>query len=193
MASYMPVPKLIEELTRVVQSNSAPLYARPVANGIAIGKDPGAPTHLVDFSSESVRLLDREAGNPSGEIPVPDASTIYRRRAAYWFDVNGNRDGAVSLKQLLAESLRAIEAARPGTLEKLSHIKPRTRRIVARDRKDLFDEAHLADEFSEQLMEGWWYGTNNSADGTKAWLQRACTCAGLNWGKDFRTNLGADA
>jgi len=81
------------------------------------------------------------------------------------------RDGSVSAKQLLADGLKAIEAACPGTLEKLSHIKPRTRRIVARNPKDLFDEAHLVDEYSEQLAEGWWYGTNNSADRAKAWLQ----------------------
>ena len=193
MASYMPVSKVIEKLARVVQTNASPVYARAVANGIALGRDPGSPTHLLDFSSEGVVLLDQQIEEPAGHLPLADSAGVYRRRGAYWYDVTGVREGCVSLKQLLADSLKAIEAACPGTLEKLSHIKPRSRRIVARDPKDLFDEGHLADEYSEKLTEGWWYGTNNSADGTKAWLQRACSCAGLKWGKDFKTSLADEA
>ena len=192
MASYMPLPKLIEELTRAAQTSGPSLYARAVANGIALGRDPGAPTHLIDFSSERIVPLDREVAEPAENIAVGDGASAYRRRAAYWFDLRGTREGCVSQKHLLAESLKAIEAACPGTLEKLSHIKPRSRCIVARDRKELFDEPHLVEKYSEQLIAGWWYGTNNSADATKAWLQRACACAGLTWGKDFKTNLGQE-
>jgi hypothetical protein len=193
MASFMLVPKVIDELTRVAQGSAGPLYARAVANGIALGRDPGAPTHLLDFSSESVVSINQEVAEPTETVAVGDGATAYRRRGTYWFDVRGVRGGAVSLKELLAKSLKAIEGACPGTLEKLSHNKPRSRRIVARNPKDLFDEAHLVEKHSEQLMDGWWYGTNNSADGTMAWLQRACSCAGLKWGKDFKTNLGTDA
>jgi hypothetical protein len=50
----------------------------------------------------------------------------------------------------------------------------------------------MAAEFAEQLGSGWWYGTNNSAQETRAWLERACSCAGLTWGVEFKTNA-ADA
>jgi len=60
-------------------------------------------------------------------------------------------------------------------------IKSRTRRIVARDPSHLFDKQHLSEDHSERLIDGWWYGTNNSASQTRAWLQRACSCAGLKW------------
>jgi len=38
-------------------------------------------------------------------------------------------------------------------------------------------------------MDGWWYGTNNSAGETNAWLERACSCSGLAWREDFKTSL----
>jgi hypothetical protein len=90
---------------------------------------------------------------------------------------------------LLAEGLRAFEAAKPGTLEKLPHIKPRSRRIVSRDPKQLFDKPHLAKDYAEKLNDDWYFGTNNSAMETNTWLQRACSCAGLLWDKDFKTSL----
>jgi hypothetical protein len=60
---------------------------------------------------------------------------------------------------------------------------------VARDPSHLFDKQHLSEDHSERLIDGWWYGTNNSASQTRAWLQRACSCAGLKWGDDFKTSL----
>jgi hypothetical protein len=93
------------------------------------------------------------------------------------------------LRELLGEGLRSIEVSRPGTLEKLSHVKPGTKRIVARERRMLFDSEHLCDEYGDQLIDGWWYGTNNSSQETYRWLERACDCAGLKWGEDLRTNL----
>ena len=93
------------------------------------------------------------------------------------------------MRDLLAGGLRALQEARPGTLEKLSHIKPRSRRIVARHPKDLFDKDHLAQEYAVKLSDGWYYGTNNSAQETNAWLERASSCAGLKWGAEFKTNM----
>jgi hypothetical protein len=43
--------------------------------------------------------------------------------------------------------------------------------------------------YSDELAGGWWYGTNNSAAETNAWLQRASSCAGLIWGNQLRTSL----
>ena len=94
-----------------------------------------------------------------------------------------------SLKQLLSSGLRALDELRPGTLEKLYHLKPRSRRIVARHPQELFNRDDLIEKYSEQLMHGWWYGTNNSANETEIWLRRACHCAGMAWRQDFITSL----
>jgi len=140
--------------------------------------------------------MTRIAGTLTNFEVYPDAAESRRRTAkvarssgTYWFEFKGQRTEFGSLKDLLSGGLRALEEARPGTLEKLSQIKPRSKRVVARDSKQLFDKEHLAEQFSERLADGWWYGTNNSKFETEAWLARACACSGLTWGMDFKTNL----
>ena len=72
-------------------------------------------------------------------------------------------------------------------LDKLTQIRPRSKRIVSRDRKLLFVNEKMAEDFGEPLGNGWFFGTNNNRQETGAWLERACKCAGLVWGKDFKT------
>jgi hypothetical protein len=114
----------------------------------------------------------------------------------YSLDIEGHRIDCVSLKDLLARGLTAFEKYKPGTLDRLSRIKLRTKRIVARDRDQLFDQAKLSDKYSERLSEYaehlsevWWFGTNNSRAETEAWLKRGCKEAGLQWGKGVIATL----
>lgn len=72
-------------------------------------------------------------------------------------------------------------------MEELARLKPRTKRIVARDPNKLFEQQTLVEKYSEKLMEGWWFGSNNSGPETDTWLRRGCEFAGLVWGKDFTT------
>jgi hypothetical protein len=135
--------------------------------------------------SEPVQLEGKWPSKPN-DIPGWRPS---RRGGQYWFELNGKRSEFHSLRDLLAGGLSALEDARPSTLEKLSHIKPRSRRIVARDPKELFDKDHLAKDYAEKLKDGWYYGTNNSANETNSWLERACSCAGLKWDTEFKTSI----
>jgi hypothetical protein len=138
------------------------------ANKLAIGADPFHPTNVIDLSKE---LVSRQSGK-------------------YLLDISGRTIECTSLRELLAEGLRALEKYKPGMLEQLSVIKPRTKRIVARDPARLFDQQELVANYAERLgVDGWWYGTNNSADETNAWLRRAAELAGLSWGKDVSTTL----
>jgi hypothetical protein len=113
-----------------------------------------------------------------------------RITGSYWVEINGSKTECRSLKELLVASLRLLEQKRPGTLEKLSFLKKRTKRIVSLRRESLFDKKHLSQNYSENLMDGWWVGTNNSSDETQAWIERATECAGLKRGTEVRTTLG---
>jgi hypothetical protein len=161
---------------------------------LVLGADPLQPSLAIDLSLEKVGKYQPddalEISNHSSVSSVPSlgASRITRRTGDYWFEIKGRRTDCGSLRQLLAQGLCALEEARPGTLEKLSHIKPRSRRIVARDPNALFDKERLV-RYAARLMNGWWFGTNNSADETNVWLERACSCAGLKWDDDFKTSL----
>lgn len=157
---------------------------------LVLSSSPFEPKFQIDFSTEMIRPFSVDI---KGSVKRLSSTPIFdkgvRRSGNYWFEIQGERTECISLKELLNKALRELEARSSGTLEKLSQIKPRTRRIVARDPKALFDRQHLAKDHSQQLMGGWWVGTNNSADETKTWLKRACLCANLKWGREFKTSL----
>jgi hypothetical protein len=156
---------------------------------LAVGISPLLPTSIIDLSSETVRAFSEADGvtvhSPKPNPPVATGSRLARKSGRYGLNFKGEITETGSLKELLAEGLRKIEASAPGTLDKLTMLKPRTKRIVAREPRALFDQAELAEKYAERLMDGWWYGTNNSADETVTWLHRACGYASLEWGEDL--------
>jgi hypothetical protein len=177
-----------ETLTRLIKKAdpTGAMYCVLHDNQLELGTDPLKPTWNIDFATETVREESegRVASTENHSISAP-ASSASRRSGTYKFEIGGKRYFNSSLKQLLHDALIAIERASPGTLDKLSTIKPYSKRIVARDPKLLFESAHLSDDFSEPLIDGWWYGTNNSAQEVRAWMERAANCAGLTWGSDI--------
>ncbi len=190
MMSFISASKLVELVKSA--NKGGEMYVRVVSgNRLALGNDPMSPTVSIDLSKETVGPYKKESKAQTVEESQPPANSVRaaRRSGEYWIELHGKRLEFGSLRELLGQSLRSIEAERPGTLDKLSHIKPKTKRIVAQDKKMLFDSEELSNKYGEKLMTGWWYGTNNSSQETSTWLERACGCAGLKWGKDFRTNL----
>ncbi|MGH6922505.1 MAG: hypothetical protein ACRED5_01935 [Propylenella sp.] len=193
--SFISATKLADLLLSA--GNQERLYVRVLSSTqLALGADPLEPTSVIDLSRERVIPFTPESGIPAtAQVPPSDGQTklrVTRRSGQYWYEIDGARHECRSLRELLSGSLRAIELKRPGTLDKLAHIKPRSKRIVALEPSALFDEPHLADKYGERLVNGWWYGTNNSAPETVAWLQRACSCGGLTWNSDFKTSLDGD-
>ncbi|MBY0509662.1 MAG: hypothetical protein K2P94_05870 [Rhodospirillaceae bacterium] len=194
MANVMSTTKLAELLTTSEPYKS--MCIRILNNQLVLGADPFQPNYVIDFSDESIRPYSSENLAQNVSLSAPPVREHYniqtkgsRRSGKYWFEINNRREECGSLKELLAAGLRAIEHTRPGTLEKLSHIKPRSKRIVARDPKQLFEKDHLVKPYSEPLDGEWWYGTNNSDPETSSWLERACSLAELKWNVDFKTSL----
>jgi hypothetical protein len=138
------------------------------------------------FDQLTFRCVRIHASSLGGPVKPPKVR-LSRRTGRYLLEIKGRTIECESLKEMLAEGLRALEAYKKGTLDKLAAAKSRTRRIVSRDPSKLFDKTHLQEKHAEPLMEGWWYGTNNSALETNRWLRQARTIAGLTWEKDFST------
>jgi hypothetical protein len=181
----------VAELLKEAVARGLP-YARMTNNGqLALGRDPLNPTSVIDFRAEAILPLGqrpaKQASQP--EPPIEPRHKLSRQTGKYMLDFKGNITECQSLKELLAKGLRTIEKFRPGSLERLSQVKPRTKRIVARDPRDLFDQHKLVEDYAEKLLDGWWFGTNNSRDETIAWLRRGCELSGLRWGQDFSTSL----
>lgn len=191
--SFIATTKLIE-LLRAADPDGGMQVRILNATRLAIGTDPINPTRIIDFANEISGPLEKPEHNGfSNQEPVDRprgvANRLSRKRGVYWFELDGQRTEAHSLKQLLSESLLAMERAKPGTLDKLSRHKGRSKRIVARDRNQLFTNSHLVADYSEVLTEGWYFGTNNSAAETKKWLSDAAACVGGNLENSFKTSL----
>lgn len=191
--AFCPSSKLVELLrTADPQKN---MFVRVLSSArLAVGADPLKPSAIIDLSREAIiPFADSKILVPQEAAPDEireTTSRATRRSGEYWYELKGKRTECHSLKELLALSLLSIEKAVPGTLDKLTHVKPRSRRIVARNPKDLFDKPHLAKDYAERLgKDGWYYGTNNSAAETANWLQRASEIAGFRWGAQFNTSL----
>ena len=181
--SYIPTFKLVSLLQAVDPQKS--LNVRVMnSTTLSLENDTFKQIATIDFATEEVTNVEGRV--PLAIVETPKAS---RKRGEYELVAFGREVKAYSLKDLLAEGLKALEEHKPGTLESLSKVKPGTKRIVARNPADLFDSEGLSEKYSAKLSEIWWYGTNNSAQETEAWLKRACDCAGVEWNSsDFAMN-----
>jgi hypothetical protein len=187
--SFVTAAKLIELLETANPSGN--MHVRVLTtNQLALGIDPLNPTSVIDLSKEAIRPISSQEAQTEAQTPKPHITArVSRKSGKYLLDIKGNTIECGSLKEMLAEGLRALEKHQRGTLDKLSAIKPRTKRIVARDAQRLFDQPELAAKYAEKLTDSWWYGTNNSAGETNAWLRRGADLAGLEWGRNFTTSL----
>lgn len=159
---------------------------------LAFGVLPQVPERLLDIGAE--QMIGANSVPTLAPLTPIDAPAPRKRMIAasgkYMFELLGNAEASDSLKEMLGRALVAIEKKRPGMLIELAKHKGRTKRIVAQDPKRLFDNNQaLVSKYAEKLMDGWYYGTNNSTEETKTWLRRACECANLKWGVDFDISI----
>ena len=201
--SAMRLVELLTEANHLGRMNVRVL----TTNKLALGIDPLHPSSVIDLSKELVRPFqqgrDQAAVEPapppprpsSPEPATPNSSTWKPSRTTgrYSLNVDGKNITCRSLKELLAEGLKAFELYKPGTLQKLSSIKPRSKHIVSEDPKLLFENPDLVEKYTEKLIGDWWYGTNNSAQETQAWLKRGAELCGLDWGNNVTISLPQQA
>ena len=87
----------------------------------------------------------------------------------------------------LAEVLNAFQRRDPQFMPRFA-VHPvsmrRTRRLVAKSRDDLYNKSHLID-FSIKLADGWWLGSNLSANDIRRRIQIACEIAEVKFGSEL--------
>jgi hypothetical protein len=163
-------------------------FAQLTSEGrLVVGRDPLNPVSWIDFLHEQILPISngRQEDQPVVQ-PEQLRRKLSRQSGRYLLDFQGETIVCGSLKELLSQGLQRLEQCSRGTLDKLSKVKPRTKRIVARDPSVLFDQPKLVNDYAEKLVDGWWFGTNNSKDETVAWLKRGCELAGIVWDKDMQ-------
>ena len=124
------------------------------------------------------------------QTPAPLRPT--RRTGAFVFVLQGERFAAGSLKEAYIDCLRELSVRDPEFLDRLSHRRTRTRRVVARHGGDLYLRSpQLAGKFAVPLVDGWWVDTNLSRVKCEQRLRIACDVAGLVFGEDLTLEFPA--
>ncbi|RWE85101.1 hypothetical protein [Mesorhizobium sp.] len=146
------------------------------------------------FEDSQNDILRRLLLSPStnGALTAPPqligATTVRNERSTgfYGFVLKGNTMSFNNLKAAYKNCLLELAAADGTFLTSLSKEETPARRLVARDRKALYKKTpHLADEFAEELVDGWWLDTNLSQQQVESRLQTACKVANIAFGSDL--------
>jgi len=157
--------------------------------GLVAGTYP-LPKARFDFATE--RFVEIESRN---SVLKEGSSSVFKKRISllgeapkmgqnYEIETMDAIYRVGSATQLLIQGLNIIEDKYPGTHEKLSTRKKRSKRIVARDRSNLYDVPH-PDSHSMKLKSGFYVATNNKATEALGFLRDAAETAGLQWGSSF--------
>ena len=150
--------------------------------GLVTGTFPKALAKF-DFTEERlVALTDTSASHEKKRIShLPQARRVVKR---YELETDKEIHLFGSATQLLVEGLNLLEELTPGTLEKFSRLKGRSKRAVAKSRDELYDLPR-PEKYSQQLKSGFYVATNNKDSEARGFLRQAAEFAGFKWGKNF--------
>ena len=150
--------------------------------GLVTGNYP-SPDAKFDFGEEKLVALKAE-GTTSDKKRISHLAQAGRVGKIYELETGTEIHVFGSATQLLVEGLSLIEDTVPGTLEKFSQHKGRSKRAVAKTREALYDMPHPTSH-SQKLKSGFYVATNNKDVEARGYLRSAAEIAGLQWGKNF--------
>ena len=123
---------------------------------------------------------------PPVSLGPPRAGSKSRRTGAHKLELLGEKIVEGSLKAAYKSCLRRLAELDARFLQRLSERPTRSRRLVARDRRELYlNKPELADDYAEQLADGWWVDINLSRQQVEQRLKTACEVASLEFGVDL--------
>jgi hypothetical protein len=180
MAALSPIGRFADALAAQASLNAHQQVWLDEKRGLVGGEYPN-PAWRYDFAAETTVAF--QVAPPQKQARTSLLSFAKRITELHEFEVLGATYLVGSQKQLLVETLRVIEAARPGTLDQLSRKKRRTKRVVSRTREALYDKPHR-ESHSQEIPGGFFVATNNSYPEAMSFVREAAQIAGLTWGVD---------
>ncbi len=120
--------------------------------------------------------------SPGGTRPPEPGN---RSRIVGFILDNGAVETGAAIRTLV-EVLKAFDRRDPGFMERFAdQTAGRKRRLVARNRDDLYDRSDLVRDHSTDLENGWWLGNNISSQQVRNKVEIACQTAGVNFGSQL--------
>ena len=153
----------------------------------AIQSECGTRPELDDVEEFLKTALFKPTPQPSAIQASPVQSGPMRqsggsRSKIVGFVLDGKRMEVGVANRTLAEVLKEFQRRDAGFLTRLApQTVGRTRRLVAQNREDLYEAEDLR-EYSLDLENGWWLGTNISTESVRRNIKLACQVAGVHFG-----------
>lgn len=114
--------------------------------------------------------------------PGPMRPSSGSRSKIVGFVLDGKRMEIGVANRTLAEVLKEFQRRDAGFMARFApQTAGRTRRLVAQNRDDLYEAEDLR-EYSLDLENGWWLGTNISTESARRNIELACKVAGVRFG-----------
>ena len=163
----------------------------------AVESKCGTKPDLDDAEEFLGRQAERLSASPTStraasSIPPPTASTFLHPKRSdgakriVGYTLNGKNFEIGVGNRTLAEVLKTFQRRDANFMPKYAAVTiGRTRRLVAQNRDDLYNVKDLLD-FSVELEDGWWLGTNLSNVDVKKRIRIACEVIGIRFGEDLK-------
>ena len=135
---------------------------------------------------DDTSMAPRPPEGPRSPSASPQ-SKASKRSKIVGFILDNERVETGTANRTLAEVLKAFDRRDPGFMERFAaQTVGRTRRLVARNRDDLYDNRpDLVRDHSTDLENGWWVGDNISSRQVRRNLEIACKTARVNFGSQL--------
>ena len=122
--------------------------------------------------------------------PLPPDPPKGRRTGTYVFTIRDERVEQNSLKAAYVSCILKLTELDSGFLEKLSAKTTKSRRIVAKDPRNLYlNNPSLHKKYALRLIDQWWIDTNLSRPQCEQRLEVACGIVGLQFGVDLKLDF----
>ena len=149
--------------------------------GFRIPDDSFKPS--LPLSGKSISPLPPKSGRQASTLVQAKAS---KKSTLVGFSLDKESFNTSSAKETLAEILKKLQDRDPGFMDRLAkETVGRKRRLVARDRNDLYDDPKFVEQSSLDLGNGWWLGHHLSTKDIKKKIEAACEVAGVKFGSQL--------
>lgn len=141
---------------------------------------------------QPVSPLQNKVSRPLQSVNKPKQQSIQVeevRNATYSFTFLGQPHSARNLKDMLVKVIQEFAKHDNRFLEKYNALPKhgKTRRFIAKTKEELYPgRQDLANECSEQILPGWYLGTNVGRQQAEKIIRLACEVSGLKFGIDIK-------
>lgn len=143
-----------------------------------------APTTPRRRASQSITTSPSQPGNP---VSTSSQSTASKKSKLVGFILDDERFETGSAKDTLAGILKKFQNHDPDFMERLAEkTVGRTRRLVARNRNDLYANPKFVEKSSLNLGNGWWLGHHLSTKDIQRQIETACEVARVEFGSQLK-------